>query len=269
MSDHPTWDPAAYAQFAGQRGRPFADLLAQVHTDDPGLVVDLGCGDGPLTSGLAAIWPQARIVGVDSSEPMLEAARAQDAEGRVEWVQADVRDWDLASLGEPPGVVLANATLQWVPGHLDLFDAWVAALAPGGWLALQVPGNFDAPSHRLMREVAERHPRAAELAAALDRPYVGEPATYLRYLARLGCAVDAWETTYLHVLPAEGDEHPVLAWVRGTGLRPVLDLLTDDAERAAFLDPYAEALDDAYPRGPEGVVFPFRRVFAVAHKAAG
>ncbi|MGL5864990.1 MAG: methyltransferase domain-containing protein [Dermatophilaceae bacterium] len=269
MRDHSTWDPVAYARFAGQRGRPFADLVAQVRVDDPGLVVDLGCGDGPLTSGLAAIWPGARIVGVDSSETMLEAARARDPQGRVEWVQADLRAWDVASLGEPPGVILTAATLQWVPSHLDLFDAWVAALAPGGWLAVQVPGNFDAPSHRLMREVATRHPRAAELAAVLDRPHAGEPATYLRYLTRLGCAVDVWETTYLHVLPAEGDEHPVLSWVRGTGLRPVLDLLADEAERAAFLDPYAAALDRAYPRGPEGVVFPFRRVFAVASTPAG
>lgn len=267
MSQPPTWDPTTYAQFAGQRGRPFADLVAQVHTDTPALVVDLGCGDGPLTLGLADVWPDARIVGVDSSEDMLASAREQDVRGRVEWVLADLRDWDPAALGQAPDVILTNATLQWVPGHLELFDRWVAALAAGGWFALQVPGNFDAPSHRLMREVAGRHPRAEELAAALDRPYVGEPATYLRYLARLGCTVDAWETTYLHVLPDEGSgENPVLRWVRGTGLRPVLDLLVGEEERAAFLEPYEAALDEAYPRGPEGVVFPFRRVFAVAHR---
>ncbi len=118
-----------------------------------------------------------------------------------------------------------------------------------------------------MRDVAEGHPRAGELTAALDVPAAGEPATYLRMLTRLGCEVDAWETTYVHLLdPDAEDENPVLTWVTATGLRPVLDLLEDEEERAAFLEPYAAALHEAYPRTSAGVVFPFRRVFAVAHR---
>ncbi len=267
MSEQPSWDPGAYAHFAKERTRPFADLTARIGARTPSLVVDLGCGNGPATTSLARRWPEARVVGVDSSESMLEAAREHDGDGRVEWVQADLRRWDPASLGQAPDVVVTNSTLQWVPGHLDLLPGWVEALATDGWFALQVPGNFDAPSHRLMREVAEGHPRSGELAAALDLPAVGEPTTYHRFLSRLGCSVDAWETTYLHVLdPAGEQEHPVLDWVRATGLRPVLDILQDDGELAAFVDPYAAALAEAYPRSAEGVYFPFRRVFAVARK---
>ena len=269
MRDHASWDPSAYARFASERSRPFADLLAQVRCDEPQLVVDLGCGHGPATLTLARLWPDARVVGVDPSEAMLESARGLDGEGRVEWVQSDLREWDAASLGQAPDVVVTSSTLQWVPGHLDLFDSWVGAVADGGWFAMQVPGNFDAPSHRLMRQTAERHERAGELGAALDLPAVGEPATYLRYLTRLGCEVDAWETTYLHVLDPDGeDENPVLTWVTATGLRPVLDILTDEEERRAFLEPYAEALADAYPRSSAGVLFPFRRVFAVARRTS-
>ena len=267
MAEHVSWDPTAYARFSAERSRPLADLVTQVRADDPALVVDLGCGHGPATLTLAELWPQARVVGIDASEAMLESARGLDSQGRVEWVQAELREWDPASLGQAPDVMVTSSTLQWVPGHLDLLDAWVAALADAGWFALQVPGNFDAPSHRLMRETAEQHERAGELTAALDLPAVGEPATYLRYLARLGCRVDAWETTYLHVLDPEGeDENPVLSWVTATGLRQVLDILTDPQERAAFLTPYAEHLAEVYPRSPEGVLFPFRRVFAVARK---
>jgi trans-aconitate 2-methyltransferase len=267
--EHASWDPTAYGRFSPERSRPFADLVAQVRSDSPQLVVDLGCGHGPATLSLAQLWPGARVVGVDASEAMLESARDLDRDGRVEWVEADLREWDPASLGQAPDVVVTSSTLQWVPGHLDLLDVWVAALAEEGWLALQVPGNFDAPSHRLMRETAEHHERAGELTAALDLPAVGEPATYLRYLARLGCAVEAWETTYLHVLDPEGeDENPVLTWVTSTGLRPVLDILTDEQERAAFMEPYAAELAQAYPRTPNGVVFPFRRVFAVARRRA-
>ncbi len=267
MREHASWDPTAYGRFAGERSRPFADLVAQVRTDDPKLVVDLGCGHGPPPLTRPALWPAARVVGVDSSESRHEAARELDSADRVEWVQSDLREWDPASLGQPADVIVTNSTLQWLPGHLDLLDAWVGALADGGWFALQVPGNFDAPSHRLMRETAEHHERAGELGAALDLPAVGEPATYLRYLSRLGCDVDAWETTYLHVLdPDAEDDNPVLSWVAATGLRPVIEILTDEDELAAFIDPYAVALADAYPRSSAGVLFPFRRVFAVARK---
>jgi len=262
------WDPRQYALFGGHRGRPFADLLARVDAPSPHLVVDLGCGDGPLTLGLADRWPDARVVGVDSSAEMLEAARGHDVSSRVEWVQARAEQWAPDSLGAPVDVLVTNATLQWVPGHLDLVPGWVDALAPGGWFAMQVPSNFDAPSHVLMRAAAARHPRADDLAPGLQRAVtVAGPATYLRALAALGLAVDVWETTYLHVLDPDGTQRsPVLEWVRGTGLRPVLQVLTDEAERDAFLEDYVSELDRAYPRQPFGVVFPFSRIFAVGQK---
>lgn len=262
------WDPGQYAKFAGERSRPFRDLVAQIGASDPRLVLDLGCGDGPLTLGLSARWPDARIVGVDSSATMLATARTHDSGGRVDWVEADLTHWDPAAYAGAPDVIVSNALLQWIPRHLELLAEWASALAPGGWLAIQVPGNFGAPSHALMREIARAHPRRDDLAIALRRPASAEPTTYLQILHRAGLATDVWETTYLHVLDRAGEQDdPVLEWVRGTGLRPVLAILTDSAERAAFLEPYAEALRAAYPRTAAGVVLPFRRVFAVAHRA--
>lgn len=263
----PVWDPQKYAQFQTERSRPFFDLLAQVEAEAPRLVVDLGCGNGPMTLALAARWPQARVVGVDSSTEMLDAARERDTEGRVEWVEADLASWDIADLGAAPDVVITNATLQWVPQHLPLLERWVDALAEGGWLAMQVPGNFDAPTHSLMREVATRHPRRAELEAGAKRYGAGEPSTYIQILSRSGLSVNAWETTYHHVLDPEGEsENPVLDWVSGTGLRPVLEVLTDESEREAFLADYGDRVAEAYPRTPAGVILPFRRVFAVGRK---
>lgn len=264
-----TWDPRQYALFASHRGRPFADLLARVGATEPRVVVDLGCGDGPLTLGLAQRWPDARIVGVDSSAEMLAAARAQDPAGRVEWVQAAAQEWSPVDVGAPVDVLVTNAALQWVPGHLDLIPGWVEALAPGGWFAMQVPNNVDAPSHALMREVAARQPRAAELMPRLHRALrVGAPHDYLAVLAGRGLEPDVWVTEYQHVLdPAGAQRSPVLEWVRGTGLRPVLEVLTEPDERAAFLDAYTVALDAAYPRRPWGVVLGFSRIFAVGHRA--
>lgn len=259
------WDPRQYAVFSGHRGRPFADLLARVDATEPALVVDLGCGPGELTLGLAQRWPGARVVGVDSSPEMLARARELDTDGRVEWVEASAEDWDPTECGASIDVLVTNATLQWVPGHLRLIPAWVLSLAPGGTFAMQVPSNFDAPSHRLMREVAARHPRAADLQPGLDRARaVARPETYAALLLDLTPDVDVWQTTYQHVLAAPADgPHPVLEWVRGTGLRPVLGVLDPD-EREGFVADYERELDTAYPRRSFGVLFPFTRTFAVA-----
>jgi trans-aconitate 2-methyltransferase len=269
------WDPTTYLDFAAERGRPFHDLLARVGGDpssgggcEPSpvrRVVDLGCGPGGLTASLATVWPQARILGLDSSPEMIERAAAYAVPGQVEFAVADLRDWAPA---EPVDVLVTNATLQWVPGHLELLRRWVAtAVRPGGWLALQVPGNLGDPLHLLLREVAGS-PRWSYRLSGVDdvRAEVPGPEGYAEVLASAGCRVDAWETTYLHMLDPEGRFGPdaVLAWTMGTALRPVLDLLPDKASRDEFIDEYAARLRVTYPRRPWGTPLPFRRIFAVA-----
>lgn len=265
------WDADQYARYASERSRPFVDLMARVRPErEPRLVVDLGCGDGPLTLSLAERWPGATVIGIDSSPQMLDAARRLDADARVEWIEADVADPDPAQVGRLHGadVIVSNAALQWVPRHRDLFATWIDSLAPGGWFAMQVPGNYHAPSHALMRAAAAQHRRAAELAEPLSRlRVVGDPAEYATLLAACGASVDAWETTYLHALDPNGETaNPVLEWVRGTGLRPALDVLTEPIDRDDFLRDYGERLLAAYPRTPIGVLLGFRRIFAVAHR---
>jgi trans-aconitate 2-methyltransferase len=199
---------------------------------------------------------------------MLDQARRNDRLGRVEWVLSDAESWDPAQVGLPIDVITANALLQWVPSHRLLIPGWIGALAPGGWFAMQMPGNFHAPSHTLLREVAARSPRADELLARLRAgETVDEPAEYVALLASLGCDVDAWESTYQHVLdPGGAGGGPVLEWTKGTAMLPVFEVLENEDERADFVAAYGDALLRAYPRQPFGTLFPFRRIFAVAHK---
>ncbi|MEU1165843.1 trans-aconitate 2-methyltransferase [Streptomyces sp. NPDC005921] len=265
----PAWDPAQYLRHAGHRARPFLDLLARV-PDLPGrppVVADLGCGPGNMTALLADRWPAAHITGYDNSPEMLDKALVEyegptAGGGRLDFSHADVRTW---APERPYDLIISNATLQWVPGHAERFAEWIDALAPGGTFAFQVPGNFSAPSHRLMRTLAHSarwHDRLAETLRHDDA--VLTPEAYLERLTALGCTADVWETTYIHLLTGED---PVLDWVKGTGLRPVLTALADDpAARDAFLAEYRAALREAYPAGPHGTPFPFRRVFAVARK---
>lgn len=272
MTSH-DWDAARYAQFRDERRQPALDLARAVKTPKPKRVVDFGCGDGAPTRFLRHLWPEAQIVGVDSSDTMLDAAAASDSTHSIDWVKGDVRSVDPRDLfdGETVDVIFSSALLQWVPDHLPLVCSWVDSLAPGGTLAITVPDNFDAPSHALMRQVAEEHSRADDLLAALTRPFVPNPTTYLNTLTEADASLDVrvWQTTFYHCLPKQHSEHPVLSWVRSTGLRPVLSTLTDIDERAAFLKPYEAALDVAYPTTSAGVVLPFTRTFVLASRIAG
>jgi trans-aconitate 2-methyltransferase len=258
------WDASQYLRFGGERARPFFDLVAQIGATNPGRVADLGCGPGNLTAALAQRWPGATVTGVDNSAEMIAAARAsavQQAARNLDFANGDVRDWHP---GHQVDVIVCNAVLQWVPGHENLLPRWAELLAPGGWLAFQLPGNFDQPSHAIVREMAGSPRWRGPLADAELNRQAGDPADYVALLARPGYQVDAWETSYLHVL--HGD-NPVLEWTKGTTLRPVLAGLGEE-RAAAFLDEYGERLRKAYHPQPFGTLFPFRRVFAVVHRTA-
>jgi trans-aconitate 2-methyltransferase len=253
------WDPGQYERYAGERGRPFLDLLSRIGAESPRRVVDLGCGPGTLTALLARRWPQARVEGIDSSPEMIERAAALTGD-RVTFGLGDVGEWAVPADAD---VVLSNATLQWVPNHRELMRTWAASLPPGGWLAVQLPGNFGAPSHTLMRALAESPAWAPRVGGVLrHHDVVAGPADYAGDLLDAGLDVDAWEATYLHRLVGPD---PVLDWARGTGLRPVLAALTP-ADAVEFEAAYAAALREAYPATRHGTLFPFRRVFAVAHR---
>ncbi|NBM18763.1 trans-aconitate 2-methyltransferase [Streptomyces sp. GC420] len=270
MPTAPIWDPQQYLRHAGHRTRPFHDLLGRVgelpRGDRAARIADLGCGPGNVTVLLADRWPDARITGFDLSPEMLDRAREYAGPtaggGRIDFRPADAAHWVPE---EPYDLIVSNAALQWVPSHPDSFKAWIDGLTPGGTLAFQVPGNFTSPSHALLAELCER-PEWRDRLGDHGRRYVHilEPAEYLTRLTALGCATDAWETTYHQLLHGED---PVLDWVKGTALRPVLTALEgDDDAVGAFLGAYRELLREAYPPGPHGTVFPFRRIFAVARK---
>jgi trans-aconitate 2-methyltransferase len=256
MAEH-RWDPGHYLTFAGERGRPYVELLQRVGAEDPRRVVDLGCGPGNFTALLTRRWPDADVLGLDSSPEMIEAAR-RDLPG-IAFEVADLRDWSHGRVD----VLISNATLQWLPDHLALLPALVDRVVPGGWLAFQVPGNFDEPSHTIRTTLAAETPYV-EHTAGVAVPSSHDPAVYLEALQRLGCEVDAWETTYLHVLHGED---PVFTWVSGTGARPTLQALPDDL-RPGFEEEFKRRLRAAYPPRDGRVVLPFRRIFVVAQVRA-
>jgi trans-aconitate 2-methyltransferase len=255
------WDPGQYGKYGDERSRPFFDLTGRVAAADPRLVLDLGCGPGTLTAALAGRWPAARVTGVDSSTAMIESARELDpAGGRLSFTLGDATTW---SPPAPVDVLVANAVLQWLPDQLGALTRWAGLLAAGGWLAVQLPGNFDQAGHVIMRDMASSVRWKSRLSGVVLNRQAADPADYFETLAGAGLAADVWETTYLHVLSGE---NPVLEWYKGTGLRPVIDALPP-ADAQEFLADYGDRVRAAYPAGRYGTVLPFRRVFMVAQRS--
>ena len=253
-----TWNPQTYLTFADQRTRPAADLLARVPAENPGRVIDLGCGPGNSTGLLRARWPKAGIEGLDSSADMLAEARQSGVD--ASWVLADLASW---SPDKPYDVIFSNATFQWVPNQAALFPRLMSFMKPGGVFAFQVPVNYDAPSHALMRDTAA-DPRWRPKLRDVREIERGKADAYYDILKPQAAALDIWQTEYLQVL--EGED-AVYRWVSGTSLRPYVQML-DGEERAAFVAAYKAKLNLAYPRRADGTtLFPFQRLFVVAVKA--
>lgn len=253
------WNPSAYARFSDLRLRPALDLLAQVGPLPAGGVVDLGCGAGVAAEALHGAFPKARLTGVDLSAAMLKEARAKDLYDVLE--EADAGHWQP---DRPQALIYSNAALHWLPDHDTLLPRLTGLLVPGGVLAVQMPRQFSAASHRFLRDLAQ--------ALFPDRfdysewhPPVHSPEFYHRLLSPLG-RVTVWETEYMQSLPPNSEGmHPVRAFTESTAMRPILARLNAD-EATHFITSYETTLTPAYPTEPDGsVLFPFRRLFLTLH----
>ncbi|HAI30114.1 MULTISPECIES: methyltransferase domain-containing protein [unclassified Thalassospira] len=263
------WDPARYGLFGNERLRPAIDLISRLPKPangfSPRSIVDLGCGPGSVTAVLADAYGAGRadgpsIVGVDSSDEMLETARKREED--ITWQKADIADWQP---DEPVDLLFSNAALHWVPDHSKLFPRLLEHLRPGGMIAIQVPNNFLAPSHQLIGEAGMDWRK--EVATAMHAARIMRPGDYFDALAPSCDDIDLWQTQYCHVLTGPD---AVYNWTSSTILRPVMDALPDDEAREKFTKKYKERLNQVYPSRDDGrTLFPFNRLFMIAQKKSG
>jgi len=256
------WNPNQYLKFAEERTQPCRDLAARIAVSNVRRVIDLGCGPGNSTAVLHDLWPDAEFTGLDNSAEMIERARREHPLQR--WIAGDIAEWAAASDSQYD-VVFSNAAMQWVDDHASVYPRLLSRVAPGGALAIQIPGNIDALPHRLMREVAATPQWSRWFPPGSVREWHHqEMEFYYDVLAPTAARLDLWATEYLHVLPDAG---AIVEWYRGTGLRPFLELLETDAERQCFAADYLESLRPRFPpRAAGGVLFPFRRIFLIAYR---
>ncbi len=256
------WNAKTYAKFLDLRTKPACDLLFAIPPSfKPQLVYDLGCGPGNSTILLKDPWPQAKIVGLDSSRDMLEEAKKDYPE--LEFLQADLSDF---SPTQKLDCIFTNAALQWVGGHEILIPKLLSFLKPGGILAIQIPNNFHCPSHQVTVRLLETNPKWRPLLQSLrygrlDAPFYSASAYYDILSEAKATPIQIWETEYMQEV---GSHQGIFNWVQGTGLRPILTKM-DQADQLEFEKAYVDAVSKEYPLQKNGkVLLPFRRLFMVA-----
>lgn len=259
------WDPTLYSRFRDLRLRPALDLLSALPPlPEGGEAVDLGCGTGAVAPALRARLQGRPLTGIDASAAMLAEA---EATGLYEALRAaDIAAWVAAPDPARPVLIFSNAALHWLPDHARLLPRLVRLLAAGGTLAVQMPRQFDGPSHALLRATSSRlFPDRFDFASYT--PPVAPPEVYASILGGLG-ELTLWETEYFQPLAAVAEGHPVRHFTWSTAARPFLEGMTSE-EAQRFCTAYDEALADAYPVDAQGAChFPFRRLFFTLQRGA-
>jgi len=253
------WNAENYLQFAAERTQPALDLITRLRVPDARHIIDIGCGPGNSTAALRNRWPDAEIIGLDNSPPMIESAR--NAFPEENWILADAANWTAHKTFD---VVFSNAALQWLKHHETLIPYLLSQVSSGGALAVQMPAHHDSGLHRETLEVAENEIWCDRMESARLSLTKHPPAFYYDLLQPISARIEIWETEYIHVL-----ENPraILNWFRATGLRPFLEVLNNE-EKARFESLLLEKYERKYPRQKDGrVLFAFRRLFFIAYKS--
>ena len=255
----PTWNAELYLQFATERTQPSLDLIGRIKVPHPARIIDLGCGPGNSTAMLRQRWPEADLIGLDSSADMIDtASRTYPMQ---KWVLADIATW-VADTGFD--LVFSNATLQWLPDHERLFPHLLAQVASGGALAVQIPAHEQSPLRQVAFEVANDPMWSNRMDAARHALTRESPSLYYDVLQPIANHLDIWETEYYHRMDSP---QAIINWFRGTGLRPFLEALENEAEQQRFEQRLLDGYTQAYPPQKDGrILFPFRRLFVVAYR---
>jgi trans-aconitate 2-methyltransferase len=136
------WDAPAYDTLNAPMTERGDDAVARLALRGDETVLDAGCGTGQVTATLLERLPRGRIIALDGSRQMLDAARARLArDPRVSYVHADLGEPLADRLGwEPVDAIVSTSTFHWVRDHDALFRHLAAVLRPDGQLVVDCGG---------------------------------------------------------------------------------------------------------------------------------
>jgi trans-aconitate 2-methyltransferase len=253
------WDPDSYLKYKEERTQPSYDLVARIEIANPANIIDIGCGPGNSTRALRERWPNARILGLDSSQDMIEKAR--NAFSQEDWILADATEW---KTDEKYDIVFSNAALQWIPNHDILIPKLFDLVNNQGALAVQVPANNHSPLHKAVLRVSKREEWRESTNGCDSMLTYRNAGFYYDQLSAISVRINIWQTTYYHIMVSHQD---LIDWYASTGMRPYLERFKKESERYSFREQVLEECTPHYPKQEDGkILFPFNRIFFVAYK---
>lgn len=250
------WNPEVYDQFKQERSAPFFDLLNLVESRTGISVIDLGCGTGELTSKLLDYLEDSKVLGIDSSEEMLEKAN-QFKTSRLTFEKRSIEEQ--LYLGDTYDLIISNAAIQWCSNHKELFPRIISKIKEDGQLAVQIPSNHEYIVHQLLRKIASTEPYKSAY-NSWEREYtVLTIEDYARILfEQKGREITVYEKVFPHVLE---NAEAVFTWASGTAMLPYIERLPEDMKEQ-FKNDYKQQLQNIFPESP--VFYPFKRTFISA-----
>lgn len=263
MGDHKMsdWKPNLYLTFEKERTQPSIDLVTRIENDNPKRIIDIGCGPGNSTNVLKSRWPYAEIIGMDKSQAMIEQARKKYE--NIDWICADASH-NLSNVGQFD-IVFSNAAMQWIPDQHLLLPNLFSIVRINGVMAVQVPCTQNMPIHTELEKLISTSKWEGHFMSLASTYSIHTADFYYGVVSRLTPQIDLWQTDYYHTMNSHQD---IVKWYSGSGLRPYLDCLSDDALKTEFMSDYENMLKNSYPLQKDNkVLFPFTRIFFIAYKA--
>ncbi len=254
------WDPQQYLQFKQERTQPSIDLVARIHVDDPKNIIDIGCGPGNSTQILRSKWPDARIVGLDNSDKMIERARSDYPD--QQWMVGDASKLEIAQTFD---IVFSNAAIHWIQNHDVLIPRLFQLVKKDGILAVQVPANHESPLYKIIERTSQRDTWKALTSGYQQVITYHSAEYYYNRLVSLTQKITLWETTYYHILKSHQE---LIEWYKGTAMKPILDRLQTADKKLEFEQEILNESKKYYSPQQDGrIIYPFKRLFFTACKA--
>jgi trans-aconitate 2-methyltransferase len=236
------------------------ELIEELQLRGDEFILDLGCGSGVLTRALAERVTRGRVVGVDSSRSMLEAARAHKTAN----MELKLLDMNTMAFDAEFDVVFSNAALHWVLDHEKLLRIIYTALKPGGFLRAQFGAygnvsNFSEGARDVMKL-----PAYAPYFKGFRWPwYMPTPEEYEKVLSHTEFRnYRVWSENKDRYF---SEERTLISMVEEAGMVPFLAVLPEDVKQVFSKEVFKRLV--AKTKQPDGRCFEtFRRINVYAEK---
>ncbi|MCV9926120.1 methyltransferase domain-containing protein [Flavobacterium sp. LS1R49] len=248
------WNPEKYNEFKALRYKPFFDLAAHI-LDKPNMkVIDLGCGTGELTNMLSKKLTNPSVKGIDSSKEMLEKAIEFTS---IQFDQKTIEEQ--INTGEKWDLVFANASIQWVDNHEELFPKIISLLNPDGQLAIQMPCQNENLLNQIVLELVQEEPYKS----ALNNWKRLSPVLTMDDYAQILFENSGTDIViYQKVYPMIANSHDELyEFILGSTLVPYFERLKGEIKEQ-FIQEFKNRIAKKFPKTPS--LYAFKRILLYA-----